>query len=155
MYRSLQESLLQYHQKPPEGWFDYINGWVSEGLRIKNDEDYRKFALHSFILEHFDYKSVQQLYYSLKQSKYNQMFDDDILRYLSHIYGLGYFERTHYEIDIYNPDLDNFLNTKNVFRSRYERSLLSEDEGYSLMDLLPLKNGMNAIRRELLWSSKW
>jgi hypothetical protein len=154
-YISLSEYLIRYHQKAPKGWFDYINGWVDEGLNIKNDEEYKTFSEHSFILEHFNYKSAQRLYFSLKLSKYESMFDDDLLRFISYIYALGYFERANYVIDINNPDLDKFINTKNVFQSYYQRSLLSEEEKYSLMDLLPLKYGMNAIRRELLLFSKW
>jgi hypothetical protein len=154
-YISLEECLVKFHQKPPEGWFKYIEGWVNEGLDIKSEEEYNEYSKHSYILEHFDYKSVQELYKNLKQSIYNDMFNDDILRYIAHIYGLGYFERAGFEIDIRNPDLNKFLNTKDVFKSYYVRSQLKEFERYSLMDLLPLKYGMNAIRRELLFSSKW
>lgn len=153
-YISLEDSLIKYYQNPPEGWVEYIDGWVNEGISIRNIKEYESY-LKKLNLKWFDYEKVKTLYQSLKQSMYNQMFDDDILRYLAHIYGLGYFERTGFEIDIINPDLDKFLNTKDVFKSNYVKSQLSEEEHYSLMDLLPLKYGMNAIRRELLFSSKW
>ena len=154
VYVSLQESLSKYNQHPPEGWVEYIEGWVNEGMEISGSEEYESY-LKKLNLKWFDYEKVKVLYQSLKQSKYNEMFDDDVLRYISHIYGLGYFERTNYEIDINSPDFDKFLNTKDIFKSYYVRSQLREDESYSLMDLLPLKYGMNAIRRELLFSSKW
>lgn len=154
IYITLQDALKKYHQNPPEGWFEYIKGWVNEGMNIHTEEAYNKY-LKKMNLKWFYYEKVNRLYQNLKKSKYNDMFDDDILRYISHIYGLGYFERTNYEIDINNPDLDKFLNTKNIFSSSYVKSQLEEYEKYSLMDLLPLKNGMNAIRRELLSSSKW
>jgi len=83
------------------------------------------------------------------------MFEDDILRYIAHIYGLGYFKRINYDLDINHPDLDRFLNTNNVFSSNYVRGQLQDDEKYSILDLLSLDYGMNAIRRELLFSSKW
>jgi hypothetical protein len=154
IFISLQEALNIYNKEAPEGWFDYIEGWVNEGLKIKNEEEYQKY-LKKMNLKWFNYEKVNTLYQSLKLSKYNKMLEDDVLRYIAHIYGLGYFERTNYEINISNPDLDRFLNTNNVFSSNYVKGLFQEDEMYSILDLLSLNHGMNAIRKELLLSSKW
>lgn len=154
IFISLQEALNTYNKEAPEGWFNYIEGCVNEGMSVNNTEEYENY-LKKMNLKWFNYEKVNTLYQSLKMSKYNKMFEDDILRYVAHIYGLGYFERTNYDIDITNPDLDKFLNTNNVFSSYHVRGLLQADEMYSLMDLLPLTFGMNAIRTELLFSSKW
>lgn len=154
IFISLQEALNIYNNEAPEGWFKYIEEWVNEGMNINNNEEYQKY-LKKMNLKWFNYEKVNTLYESLKMSKYNEMFEDDILKYVAHIYGLGFFERTNYDIDINYPDLDRFLNTNNVFSSYHVRGLFQDDEKYSLMDLLPLKFGMNAIRRELLFSSKW
>lgn len=151
---TLLEYLIRYHQTAPEGWFNYIDGCVSDGMSITNANEYEAY-LRRLNLKWFDYERVNKLYRSLKRSRYNDMLDDDVLKYISHIYGLGCFERINYKMDIQNPNLDILLNTKNIFQSHSVRNQLSIDEKYSLMDLLPLKNGMNAIRKELLLSSKW
>lgn len=149
---SLEEYVDQYCQEAPKGWFEDIDEFVNTGMNITNDMEYEQY-LQKMNLKWFDYESVKTLYTHLKSSKYNKMFDDDILRYIAHIYGLGYFDRIKYSIDINNPNLDDWLNTKNVFRPIKERN--NQNEGYSIMDLVLLKNANNAIRHELIFSSKW
>jgi hypothetical protein len=80
------------------------------------------------------------------------MFDDDVLKYISYIRELGFFDLIDYKLDKYNPDLDEWFNSKNAFKYG-----LTEEElknAYSMMDLLPLKYGMNAIRGQLLKAKK-
>ena len=80
------------------------------------------------------------------------MFDDDILKYISYIRELGFYEIIGYKLDKDNPDLDEWFNSKNAFKY----SLTDEElkNAYSMMDLLPLKFGMNAIREQLLKAQK-
>ncbi len=124
---SLQDALLEYHQTPPKNWFEDIEIIINKGLEINDNESCKAF-LKKTNLGWFDYKSVNTLYQNFKKSKYNDMFDDDILRFISYIYGLGYFERTNFEMDVNKPNLEKWLNTKNVFSSYNERSLMKEDE---------------------------
>ncbi len=148
----LKQYAEEYCKEAPEGWYQYIEEWVKVGMNINNEREYDEY-LKKMNLRWFDYEKVNVLYEHLKKSNYNEMFEDDILRYLAHIYGLGYFQRIKYEIDVFNPNLDTWLNIKNVFKPN--RDNIPKDEGFSLIDLLPLKYGMNAIRHQLIFSSKW
>lgn len=152
IFTSLQQYVDEYCKDAPEGWFEYIEDWVNEGMNIKTDEDYKKY-LKKMNLKWFDYEKVTSLYVHLKKSKYNKMFDDDILRYIAHIYGLEYFRRINYDLDTNNPNLDLWLNTKNIFKPNQDK--IPDGEGFSLMELFSIKNGNNAIRYQLLFSSKW
>ena len=100
----------------------------------------------------FNYIEIKRFYDVLKKSKYNEMFDDDILKYISYIRELGFYEIIGYKLDKDNPDLDEWFNSKNAFTY----SLTDEElkNAYSMMDLLPLKFGMNAIREQLLKAQK-
>jgi hypothetical protein len=57
-----------------------------------------------------------------------------------------------YNLDKNHPDLDGWLNSKNPFKYGYTDEELKY--AYSIMDLLPLKNGMNGIRSQLLKAQK-
>ena len=100
----------------------------------------------------FDFLEIKRFYEILKKSKYNKMFDDDILKYISYIRELNFFDIIDYKLDKDNPNLDEWFNSKNAFKYG-----LSDEElknAYSMMDLLPLKYGMNAIREQLLKAQK-
>jgi hypothetical protein len=152
IYISLEQYVDEYCKEAPEGWNQYIDNWVNEGMCISNKNEYESF-LKKTNLKWFDYEKVNTLYQSLKNSQYNEMFEDDILRYIAYIYGLGYFNRINYYVDIQNPNLDSWLNIKNVFKPN--RDKIPIDEGFSLKDLVTLKNGNNAIKHQLIFSSKW
>jgi hypothetical protein len=151
---SLHQFLNEYHQNPPKGWWEYIYGWVNTGFEIETNEDYELY-LKKLNLKWFYIDKVKILYENLKTSKYGQMFHDDIIRFISHLYGLGFLERSGFSVDIHNPNLDTLLTTKFVFHSLSSRNLLSDNEMFSIMDIQPLWNGMNAIRAELLYALKW
>ena len=155
-YISLQDSLLKYDKEAPEGWFSFIEDEIDGALNIKTEKEYREFIEKHKHLgirnKKFDNKELNRFYEVLKKTKYNQMFDDDILKYISYIRELDFFEIIDYKLDKDNPDLDEWFNSKNAFKYG-----LSEEElknAYSMMDLLPLKYGMNAIRGQLLKAKK-
>ena len=149
---SLREYVDEFCKEAPQGWFEDIDEYINAGLDISNDAEYKQY-LKKMNLKWFDYEKVNILYRNLKKTGCGEILEDDVLRYLAHIYGLGYFERINYEIDIHNPNLDDWLKIKNVFKPN--RDKIPEDEGYSLIDLVPFRNGMNAIRKELTFSSRW
>ncbi|MCE2893809.1 MAG: hypothetical protein LW721_05190 [Flammeovirgaceae bacterium] len=158
-YIPLQDSLIKYYKTEPEGWLSFVKDYVDAALNIKNEKDYEKYLENNSFLKmitnaggKFDYLEIQRFYEALKKSKYNKMFDDDILRFISYIRGLSFFDIIGYELDRDNPDLDEWFNSKNAFKYG-----LTEEElknVYSMMDLLPLKYGMNAIRGQLLKANK-
>lgn len=150
----LEEFLLEYHEKAPEGWLEEISQHVDLSLKIENEEELNQF-LNTLNLKWFNYKKVKTLYNNLKNSRYNNIFDDDILRYISFLFGIGCFERMNIEIDYENPNLDSILNTKFIFHPKNEKNQISKMNMFSILDLLPLKNGMNAIRSELIKARKW
>lgn len=150
----IEKYLILYHQTPPEGWLDEINNYVNFSLNIKNDVDLKIF-LNKLNLRWFNYANVQLLYENLKKSKYNSILEDDILKYISYLFGLGCFDRINITIDVDNPNLDIIINTKFLFHSINVRNNTSEENMFSFADLIPLKNGMNAIRHELLLGKKW
>ena len=158
-YISLQDSLIKYNKTAPEGWFLSIKYYIDDAINIKNEKDYEKYLENNSFVKmitkaghKFDYLEVKNFYEVLKKSKYNQMFDDDILKYISYIRELGFFDIIDYKLDKDNPNLDEWFNSKNAFKYG-----LTEEElknSYSMMDLLPLKYGMNAIRELLLKAQK-
>lgn len=150
----LNEYLELYHENPPKGWLDEISNYVDAALNIKNDSDLNLF-LSKLNLRWFNYLHVQLLYQNLKKSKYNLLLEDDILKYISYLFGLGCFDRMNIAIDIENPNLDIILNTKFIFHSVSVRNNTNEENMFSFADLIPLKNGMNAIRHELIMGKKW
>lgn len=158
-YISLQDSLIKHYKTAPEGWFLGIKDYVDEAMNIKNEKDYENYLRNnSFVKmlinsgQKFDYLEIKRFYEVLKKSKYAQLFDDDILKYISYIRELSFFEIIGYELDKNNPNLDDWFNSKNAFKYG-----LTEEElknAYSMMDLLPLQYGMNAIRGYLLKAQK-
>lgn len=134
----LEEFLEQYHSKIKNGWHQ-VQGYVNEAFNIKTQENYNAF-LKEF--PEFDYNRMHEMYERIKIDL--SFFDDDILKFIAFITALGYFEK------IGNPSLDVWINADN-FNKPFEQC--EKDEGYSLLDILPLKYGTNAIRNDLL--SAW
>jgi hypothetical protein len=145
IYVSLQDAVNKYDSELHFSWNEY-QLWIDEGMNLSNDEDYKNY-IKKLNLKKYDYKEVNNTYQDLKKSKFAEFLDDEILRFISHLYELGYFSR------IGNPDLETWLNTKNVFQPNHDK--ISADEGYSLMDLIPLRNGINAFKNTLLLALKW
>lgn len=120
---SLQEALLRHDKEAPEGWFLFVKDYIDDAMNIKNKKNYEKYLENnSFVkmitkVRHkFDYLEIKRFYEVLKKSKYNQMFDDDILKYISYIRELSFFDIIGYELDKNNPDLDDWFNSKNAFK---------------------------------------
>jgi hypothetical protein len=146
IYIPLQQAVNDYYQEVPKGWYQYIEEWVNEALSIKTGEDYHRY-LEKTHMRWFNYEDVIAAYANLKRSKYDTMFEDDILRYIAYMYASGFFKKYGGFKDIYDPDIDDWLNFKGIYKTgMYE---------YSLMDLLPLKHGQNAIRWKLVFAEKW
>jgi len=150
----LDEFLDEYHQNPPEGWHEELKEFVNVSLSISNEQELNQF-LSKMNLRWFNYKNVKLLYQNLKNSNYSSILEDDILRYISFLYGLGCFERMNIQIDEKDPDLDPILKPKFLFHPMSVKNQISEDNMFSILDLIPLKNGMNAIRSELIKAKKW
>jgi len=154
IYLTLQELCDRYDKTSPEGWFLLIEDEIDRAMNIKTEVEYDEFIekhKHFQMRGGFNYKELKRFYEVLKKSKYNQQFDDDILKYISYIRELGFYDIIDYSLDENNPDLDEWFNSKNPFKYVYKEEL---KDAYSMMDLLPLKYGMNAIRGQLLKANK-
>lgn len=141
----LQEYLDKYHNEVHPAWNEYME-WVNEGMSIENNEEYQSF-IKKMNLKWWDVKKVLEFYENLKHSELSKYFDDEILRFIAHLYGIGYFNR------IGNPKLEEWVNVKGVFKPNREQ--IPMDEKYSLMDLVNYRNGLNAIKKELIFALKW
>ncbi|MBX9853782.1 MAG: hypothetical protein K2X86_18715 [Cytophagaceae bacterium] len=145
VYIPLQEYLDQFHSTVSPAWDEYMD-LVNEGLNISSEEEYQLY-IKKMNLKKYDFENVKSIYKKLKNSELSQIFDDDILKFVSHLHEFGYFER------IGNPELKDWLNIKGAFEPN--KDSIPIDEKYSLMDLAKLKNGMNAIKYKLLFAFKW
>ncbi len=155
VYLTLQDLCERYDKTAPEGWFLLIEDWIDGAMNIKSEYEYEEFIAKNETLGlrgKFDYKELKRFYEVLKESKYGQMFDDDILKFISYIRVLKFFDIIGYKLDADNPDLDEWFNSKNPFKFGYKADELKN--AYSMMDLLPLRYGMNAIRGQLLKANK-
>jgi len=119
---------------------------VEEGRNLTNDIDEEKYC-EKLNLKSYDAKSVNERFKILKKSVYAENLGDEVLEYVSHLYELGYFDR------IGNPKFDEWLALKNIFEPN--RETIPKDTGFSLLDLIPLENGIHAIRNNLLMALKW
>jgi hypothetical protein len=154
-YISLLELCEKYYKAAPEGWFMLIEDEIEGAMNIKTKAEYDEFIekhKHLGMRGKFDNKELKRFYEVLKKLKYNTMFDDDILKFISYIRQLSFFDIIDYKLDGNNPDLDEWFNSKNPFKYGYKEEELKN--AYSMMDLLPLKYGMNAIRGQLLKANK-
>lgn len=144
-YISLGQYLEENYSVVPPVWNEYME-WVNEGMSISNDDEYQSF-IKRMNLRSWDAKNVLEFYENLKRSNLAEIFDDEILKFIAHLYGIGYFNR------IGNPKLEEWVNIKGVFKPNRER--IPIDEKYSLMDLANYRNGLNAIKQELIFALKW
>ena len=133
---SLEEFLELYYPKTYDSWYEFQKN-VNDAFNIKTKEEYDVF-LKEFWVQKLDCKYMKEFYEKIKIEL--NFFDDDILRFIAFIAGLGYFQK------IGNPSLDIWLNAKDLHHpfDKYE-----EYEGFSLLEVLNLKNGDNAIRNTL------
>jgi hypothetical protein len=154
VYITLQELCYKYDKEAPKGWFQEIEEIVDSAMNIKTQKEYEDY-FNKYSFRKFDNNELKKFYEVLKKSKYSKMFDDDILKYIAYIRECHFFDMINYDLNKDNPDLDKWLNTKCPFCSEYARAQSKEDEIYSIMDLLPLVNGMNAIRSQMLKANKW
>jgi len=143
----LQDYLLQTHNEVHPAWNEYMK-WVNEGLSINNEKEYQTY-IKKLNLKWWDTEMVRKQYEDLKSSEFAQLFDDDILKFIAHLYGIGYFNR----IGMPNLSLNDWVNIKGIFKPNRDR--IPDNEKYSLMDLVHLENGLNAIKYELLFALKW
>jgi hypothetical protein len=133
----LESFLEQYCSKTIQSWFD-IQKYVNDAFNIQTHGDYEAF-LKAFYVSRFDYEKMKEFYKKIKIDL--SFFDDDILRYIAFIEGLGYFEK------IGNPSLDVWLNAVDFNRPFKQ---YGEYDGFSIMEVVYLKYGGNAIRNQLL-----
>ena len=143
----LQDYLLQDYNEVHPAWNEYME-WVNEGLSINNEKEYQSF-IKKLNLKKWDIEKVRKFYKNLQNYEFAQLFDDDILKFIAHLYGIGYFNR----IGMPNLSLNDWVNIKGVFKPNRDR--IPDNEKYSLMDLVYLTNGINAIKYELLFALKW
>ncbi len=146
-YISLQDHLNEHHNEVHPAWNEYMD-WVNDGMNINNEKEYQTY-IKKLNLKWWDTEMVRKQYEDLKSSEFSQLFDDDILKFIAHLYGIGYFNR----IGIPDLSLNDWINMKGAFKQNRQR--IPSNEKYSLMDLIPLRNGLNAIKRELLLALKW
>ena len=142
---TIQKYLNEYHSELSPSWHEYMT-WVNEGMNIGNDKEYASFT-KKLNLKFWNLEKVLQFYEDAKKSELGLLFDDDILKFFAHLYGLGYFDR------VGNPKLQDWIKIKGVFKPN--RDNIPLDEKYSLLDLVYLKNGVNAIKNDLLFALKW
>lgn len=138
---TLQEYLNIYHSELSSDWGKFML-YVSKAFAIKGEDSFQEF-LFEMNLNTFDYVLMKEKYNMLKSSQEMALFDDDIVKFISYLYGFGYFER------IGTPNLNTWLNAKNLNRP------FNESGEYSLLEVIDLKNGGNAIRHKLLSSLNW
>lgn len=151
---TLQEMCNLYHKEAPRGWFDTIKDIIDNAMSVSTTQEEDAYYARCNFCK-IDFKGLRKFYEVLMLSKYSNMFDDDILKYIAYIQQCHFFEKINYPIDVANPNLDEWLNAKSPFSSNFAKAQFKEDESYSIMDLLPLENGMNAIRSLMLSAEKW
>jgi hypothetical protein len=141
---TLEQFLEKYCSNLSPDW-DNILGGVNEAFSIRNEKDYQEF-LRKWRLFHYDYHKMKNFYDQL--IKRQVPLDDDVLRYISFLEGFGYFEK------IGNPSIEQWLNARD-FNRPFDDAKMKDNEGFSIMEVLHLPNGGNAIRNQLLSSMKW
>lgn len=152
----LQEKLCIYNSELPKSWVEIIKE-VEELLNIKTPKEYEDFLktydyYRYFLGDTFISPKIRRFYGALKKTKYKKMFEDDILKYISYMYIFGFFDKIGCVLDKNNLDIDNWLKSNNPFGYSYSKEQLKYK--YSIIDLIPLKYGMNGIRELLLGASK-
>jgi len=134
----IEQFLEQYCSKPPESWDRVLEDSVHKAFNIKNDDDYDAFLKSEWLIS-FDYVGMKNFYNAIKIEL--GFLDDDILKYIAYIAMRDYFKH------IGNPSWHAWLNAKNI-NEPFKR--YNDDEGFSMVDVMGLKYGTNAIRNQLL-----
>ena len=138
---SLREYLKEYCNQIPDGWA-IIKNWIDRLFEAKTKTDYEDLA-KEIQVEYFDFKSIKTAYESLKD-EYNT-FDDDILRFISFLYGTTYFSK------IGNPTIEMWLNATDI-----NHPLKNVDKSdFSFMDAIQFEYGQNAVRKKLMSTLRW
>jgi hypothetical protein len=141
----LREYILQFHFKINPAWNEYLI-WINEGMNIQSTEDYNSF-IKKLNLNGYDFKRMKVRFDELRKNRILVKLDNDVLKFISHLYELGYFER------IGNPELLGWLNTKGIFEPKREQ--IPQDEMFSILELLKFEYGLNAVKNHLLFALKW
>jgi hypothetical protein len=134
----IEKYLEQYESKSVTDWDRILEDLIYKAFNIKNEADYNAF-LKYFGLKYFDYERMMDFYERIKVEL--GFFDDDILKYISFIAALDYFEK------IGNPSWEVWLNARNLNKP-FEKH--GEYEGLSIVEVMGLKYGVNAIKNSLL-----
>lgn len=138
----IEQYLEEYHSKVDPDWERIITSIVIKAFNLSNHDDYQAF-LKSTSLHSFNYIKMKEFYMSIY--KQWDFFDDDILKFIAFIYARDYFQK------IGNPNLEDWLNAKDLNKPFKEHT---GDESFSLMDVVNLKFGKNAVRNQLLRTLK-
>ena len=140
----LEEYVRVYHSKV-EDWWDETQRLINAGIELRGDHE--KYFQHLYTST-YNSSNVKKKYLELLNSEIGTVLDSEVLKFIAHLYELGYFSR------IGNPNIEDWLNTKNVFHER-DRHKIPDGVGFSFMDLLEFPNGMNAFKNSLIESMKW
>lgn len=132
----IQEFFDEFHKELPKET-KRIYEVISQIFDIKTTEDYLK--IYDYLWIDFNYHRVLIKYEELK--KMNLPFEDDIIKFISFLYGTQYF------IMIGFPDLEVWLNAKD-FNHPFEKGD-DPNEGCSLLDAVKYEYGQNAVRVRL------
>ena len=143
---------------PIEDYFDYYyseNGWcwqerndawwgtqeelIEKAFSCENEKESREVSSKLYIGS-FDADKIRKKYEELKNE--NLPFEDDIIRFISFLFGTMYFQR------IGNPTLSQWLNAKD-FNFPFAKTE-DETEGFSLIEAIHYTYGQNAVRSRLI-----
>jgi hypothetical protein len=138
----IEQYLEEYYSQPTEGWNEVLENSVYKAFNIKNNDDYNTFLKSDWIIS-FDYVEMRKFYNTIKIEL--GFLDDDILKYIAYIAMREYFKQ------IGNPSWYVWLNAKNINEPLKK---YNDDEGFSIVDVMGLKYGTNAIRKKLLSAFK-
>ena len=115
---------------------------ISKIFNINKLDDYER--IYNYLWIHFNYHQILLKYKELLKLKLP--FDDDIIKFISFLYGTNYF------IKVGNPDIDLWINSKDINHPFKETQ--DAKEGFSLIEAINFKFGQNAVRKRLLSSLK-
>jgi hypothetical protein len=138
----IEDYLEQYEYRLSGSWYEYQK-YIDDAFNIKTNTDCKAFK-KAFGVSKFDCSKMQIFYEKIKNEL--SFFDDDILRYIAFLEGLHYFEM------IGNPSLDIWLNNTRDLNRPFEEN--NDYMGFSILDVVNLKYGGNAIRNKLLWATR-
>lgn len=137
----LNDYLKEYHYKIPDGWED-VNNWLSKVFKIRSELEYINLK-KELQVEDFNISKIRETYLKIKEEE--PSFDEDILMFISFLFGTMYFSK------IGNPSLNEWLNSFDINHPFKNKS----DYGFSFIDVLQYEFGQNAIRKILLSTLHW